>query len=537
MRARAVAGFIALVLVWAADVSAHPLGNFSINQYSALRIGKGEVELRYIVDLAEIPTFQETQDAGLAPGAGDSSADYLVRKVESLRAKLRLAVNGRDIALRAASREILFPEGAGGLPTMKIGAVFKGKFDVSAAERHELFYRDENFSGRAGWKEIIASAEKGTKLIESTVPTVDRSAQLSDYPTDLLNSPPQVLEARLGFAASGAVPTSKSKMPEPAPAPKSITANISQSAAPVVPIAANTAPQASNMPDSGIDGSPHALRPNRQSTPKDSFTELIATKQLHWPGIVFALVVAAALGALHALEPGHGKTLVAAYLIGSRGTAKHALLLGLIVTASHTAAVYLLGGIVLYASAHVVPEKLYPWLALASGVIIMGLGIVLFLRRLRVKQAGHRHHQHSHRAHDHPHRSEHGHVRDLHDSHGHPRHHRAVSPRELLTLGIGGGIVPCPAALVVLLSAVSLQRIGFGLLLIVAFSIGLAAVLIAVGLLMVYARRFMARFQGEGQMLTRWLPLASSAFIVFFGVGLTGQALLSAGLVRLWVSQ
>jgi ABC-type nickel/cobalt efflux system permease component RcnA len=526
MRARAVAGFIALVLVWAAGASAHPLGNFSINQYSALRIGKGEVELRYIVDLAEIPTFQEIQEAGLAPGAGDSSADYLARKVDGLRAKLQLAVNGRNIALRAASREILFPEGAGGLPTMKIGAVFEGKFDVSAAERHELFYRDENFSGRAGWKEIIASAGTGTELIESTVPAVDRSAQLSDYPTDLLNSPPQVLEARLGFAASGAVSTSKSKMPEPAPAPKSITANISQSAAPVVSVAANAAPQASNMADSGIEGSPHALRPNRQSTPKDSFTELIATKQLNWPGIVFALVVAAALGALHALEPGHGKTLVAAYLIGSRGTARHALLLGLVVTAAHTAAVYLLGGIVLYASAHVVPEKLYPWLALASGVIIMGLGTVLFLRRLCVKQAGHHHHHHAGHEHAHDHRH----------SGDHPHPHRAVSPRELLTLGIGGGIVPCPAALVVLLSAVSLQRIGFGLLLIVAFSIGLAAVLIAVGLLMVYARRFMARFQSEGQMMTRWLPLASSAFIVFFGVGLTGQALVSAGLVRLWVS-
>jgi ABC-type nickel/cobalt efflux system permease component RcnA len=536
MRTRAIAGFVgALLLAWTAHTSAHPLGNFSINQYSALRIGKGEVELRYIVDLAEIPTFQEIQEAGLAPGAGDSSAEYLVRKVESLRAKLRLAVNGRAIALRAASREILFPEGAGGLPTLKISVVFKGEFDVSAAERHELFYRDENFSGRAGWKEIIASAGKGTELIESTVPAVDRSAQLSDYPTDLLNSPPQVLEARLGFAASGAVPTSKSKMPEPAPAGKSIPANISKSAAPAVPIVASTAPQASKTRDSSIEESPPALRPNRQSTPKDSFTELIATKQLNRPGILFALVVAAALGALHALEPGHGKTLVAAYLIGSRGTAKHALLLGLIVTASHTAAVYLLGGIVLYASAHVVPEQLYPWLALASGVIIMGLGIVLFLRRLGVKQAGHHHHHHNHRGHDHPH-SEHD-AHDLHDSHGRAhQHHRAVSPRELLTLGIGGGIVPCPAALVVLLSAVALQRIGFGLLLIVAFSIGLAAVLIAVGLLMVYARRFMARFQGEGQMLTRWLPLTSSAFIVFFGVALTGQALVSAGLARLWVS-
>ena len=257
-------------------------------------------------------------------------------------------------------------------------------------------------------------------------------------------------------------------------------------------------------------------------TPKNSFTELIATKQLNWSMILFALLVAAALGAFHALEPGHGKTLVAAYLIGSRGTAKHALLLGLIVTASHTAAVYLLGGIVLYASAQVVPEKLYPWLALTSGVMIIVLGIVLFVRRLGVKQAAHHHPDHGHHDQDHHHHSGHGH----HHAHGDSHHHRhAVSPRELLTLGISGGIVPCPAALVVLLSAVSLQRVGFGLLLIVAFSVGLAAVLIAVGLLMVYARRFMARFQGEGQILTRWLPLTSSAFIVFFGIGLTGQAL------------
>jgi ABC-type nickel/cobalt efflux system permease component RcnA len=181
-----------------------------------------------------------------------------------------------------------------------------------------------------------------------------------------------------------------------------------------------------------------------------------------------------------------------------------------------------------------VPEKLYPWLALASGVMIIALGIVLFLRRLGVTETGHHHAHHDHDHSDHGHDHTHG----LRHSHGHGHHHRhPVSPRELLTLGISGGIIPCPAALVVLLSAVSLQRIGFGLLLIVAFSIGLAAVLIAVGLLMVYARRFMARVQGEGQMLTRWLPLTSSAFIVFFGVGLTGQALVSTGLARFWVSQ
>ena len=102
-----------------------------------------------------------------------------------------------------------------------------------------------------------------------------------------------------------------------------------------------------------------------------------------------------------------------------------------------------------------------------------------------------------------------------------------------MTLGISGGIVPCPAALVVLLSAVSMQRTGFGLLLIVAFSVGLAAVLIAIGLLMVYARQFMSRFQADSRVVTYWLPLTSSAFILLFGVALTIQALRSAGIVAL----
>ena len=531
MRARATAGLIALLLFWAADVSAHPLGNFSISQYSALRVGKDEVELRYIVDMAEIPTFQEIQQNGIAPAPGAPGvSSYLDGKAAALRDGLQLEVDGKKIPLRLESRKILFPEGAGALPTMKIGAVFKGSFDNSPAGRRELFYRDGNFPGRAGWKEVIAGAENGASLIESSVPAKDQSAQLSDYPSDLLNAPPQVLEVRLSFAVGGAAVTVRNESSAVVPSRRSLAADVAKAAAPAVPVAAVVAPQESKAAESSIEEPAPALRPNRQLTPKNSFTELIATKQLNWSMILFALLVAAALGAFHALEPGHGKTLVAAYLIGSRGTAKHALLLGLIVTASHTAAVYLLGAIVLYASAQVVPEKLYPWLALTSGVMIIVLGIVLFVRRLGVKQAAHHRPDHGHHDQDHHHHPGHGH----HHAHGDSHHHRhAVSPRELLTLGISGGIVPCPAALVVLLSAVSLQRVGFGLLLIVAFSVGLAAVLIAVGLLMVYARRFMARFQGEGQLLTRWLPLTSSAFIVFFGIGLTGQALVSAGFIRL----
>ena len=241
------------------------------------------------------------------------------------------------------------------------------------------------------------------------------------------------------------------------------------------------------------------------------------------PALIASLIgIFVVMGALHALQPGHGKTLVAAYLVGSRGTMKHALILGLIVTAAHTAGVYLLGGATLYASQYIVPERLYPWLALLSGVMITGLGLALIVRRHWGRDTGSPvHHSHVHR-----------HYRHGEHSHHHHHHHdlpQEVSLRQLLTLGISGGIVPCPAALVVLLSALALNRVGFGLLLIVAFSIGLAVVLIGIGLMIVHARQFMSRFHGNSRLTMRWLPLASSVFIVLCGVALTFQAIVSAG--------
>jgi ABC-type nickel/cobalt efflux system permease component RcnA len=249
-----------------------------------------------------------------------------------------------------------------------------------------------------------------------------------------------------------------------------------------------------------------------------------------------ALLVAMVLGAFHALEPGHGKTVVAAYLVGARGTARHALILGLIVTASHTAGVYLLGGVTFYASQHVVPERLYPWLSLGSGITIAVLGAVLFLRRYAGADDDHGHHHHGHHHHHHAHPHEHAHGPDhghgptdghAHDDHGSDHHHHdeAISLRSLVALGVSGGIIPCPAALVVLLSALSMHRVGFGLVLIVAFSVGLAAVLVAIGLLMVYARRLMTRFREDGPWIRRWLPLTSSAVMTLLGLGIAVQAL------------
>ena len=548
--------FAASTMIFADAAMAHPLGNFSVSHYSAIRVGKEAVELRYVIDMAEIPTFQEIQESGFMPKAEDPSVEaYVMRKSELLRDGLTLEINGQSLPLQVESKEIIFPPGAGGLPTMKIGILFKAKLGGDAKNRgHQLNYRDGNFPDRAGWKEIIAIAAPGAGILNSSVPEVDRSSQLNNYPTDLLNSPPQVLEAKVAFTTAplrSSVATKDGSRIHEGGAEKARTLNkLQMTRSDDSRRLSNTEPvkQPTHKPIiiSGVidpdapradENNPVQLQANRQATPRNSFTELMATRQLGVGIVLIALAVAVGLGAFHALEPGHGKTLVAAYLVGSRGTMKHAFLLGLIVTAAHTAGVYLLGGVTLYASRYIVPDRLYPWLGVVSGVMIAGLGAVLLVRRYLGKDGFSSHHHHHHTDHPHDPNDHHQHHHH-HGNHGHSHDHghtskndlnQEVSRRELLTLGISGGIVPCPAALVVLLSAVSMQRIGFGLLLIVAFSVGLAAVLITIGLLMVYARQFMSRFQVNGRLTTWWLPLTSSVFIFVFGVALMIQALQTAG--------
>jgi high-affinity nickel-transport protein len=266
---------------------------------------------------------------------------------------------------------------------------------------------------------------------------------------------------------------------------------------------------------------PLHLEANQQATPRSAFTELITTRRLGLWFLITAAFIAFGLGALHALEPGHGKTIVAAYLVGSRGTARHALLLGLIVTISHTAGVFALGAITLYASRYIVPEQLYPWLGVFSGLTIAGLGGYMFLRRWSGLDLDH--------------------SDTAGQLHGHwfssnkqkaapPEPAKPVSLSQLFVLGITGGIIPCPAALVVLLSAFALHRIGLGFFLIIAFSLGLAAVLIASGMLMVYGRRFLGRLQVNGPLTTRWLPVASAAFMTVLGAGIAVRAFFTTGI-------
>lgn len=547
---------------------AHPMGNFSISHYAAIRIQSGYVEVRYFIDMAEIPTYQEVQTSGIIAQNGDPSlAPYLVQEAAALRGGLLLEINGTRVELIATNQSALFTPGAGSLPTMKLGIVYRAMIqNLVPGAAHQIHYVDQNFAGHTGWKEIIVNEGDRVSLINSSAPAVDRSAELSNYPTDLLNSPPQDLEANVSFSISplSAVPDAAPK-PDPqrkhtspdlssrsearlsAPGvdlPPTVSASVPATMLPSTPRDQDQRSQA----DQSTSRVPIKLQANQQQTPRSKFTELVSGRNVGFWFLFPAALIAASLGALHALEPGHGKTIVAAYLVGSRGTPRHAVLLGLIVTAAHTAGVYLLGVITLYASRWIVPEQLYPWLAVISGLMIAGLASYMLLRAWTGEAADHSHEPGQSHTHWFAFLANRGaaeadvsvsvanqqqaieRTQALDQSQPSELRGESISLRQLLTLGITGGMVPCPAALVVLLSALSLHRVGLGLFLIVAFSLGLAAVLIVIGLLMVYARQIMARWRGDGAVVKRWLPMASAGFMLILGVGIAARAFVTTGI-------
>ena len=524
-------------LLGARQANAHPMGNFSINHFAKIKVGEKSVEILYLVDMAEIPTFQELRQFSIVPKTEDPSAlRYLDGQETQLRQGVRLESDGQPVELTTISRRVQFTEGAGGLPTMKLALVFRGALETSAGT-HKLLYDDSNFPGRAGWKEIVVVGD-GAGILQSSAPATDRSKELTNYSSDSLNSPPQQLSAQVAFKTSlSSTEGSAALGQNPGPKQPAVLASLS-SVKRLPSVSKDASPTRAASPSLQVtqrSATPRAssstatqTAAHSQTTPRSRFTDLISTRvNLSFWFLLSAALIAAGLGALHALEPGHGKTIVAAYLVGSRGTARHAVLLGFVVTAAHTAGVYLLGVITLYASRYIVPEQLYPWLGAISGLSVAGLGIFTFLKHWTGESGDHSHapgSQHSHwflsmfQAKTLESKSA---VSRATEQTG------GVSLRELCLLGITGGIVPCPAALVVLLSAFSLHRIGFGLFLITAFSLGLALVLVSVGLTMVYTKRFMASRMRMSGSLVRYLPLLSSAFMILLGVGIAASAFAS----------
>ena len=469
------------VALGSAVAHAHPLGNFTINRYAALRLEPRTVTVRYVVDMAEIPTFQELR---VVDTNGDQTVDereqdaYVRRMATELGRNLALGVDGRTLVLTPGGHAFETLPGAGGLPTLRLELWYSAPL---GADRGAVTFRDGNFAGRPGWQEVIADGSAGMVLSESTVPRVDRSQALRVYPEDQLQSPPQVTEARFRFSPGAAVPVSE-------PAASAAREGAARFA--------------------------------------DRLTELVATRAPLGPWLVLtSLLVATGLGALHALSPGHGKTVVGAYLVGTRGTARHAVFLGLVVTATHTLGVYALGLLTLTASAYVLPERLFPWISAVSGLVVVAVGASLAASRLQAALAPshqahpHAHHDHHHEAHEHTH--DHGH------SHAPPA--GAVGWRSLLALGVSGGLLPCPSALVVMLGAIALGRIAFGLLLIVAFSAGLAAVLTSIGLALVYARDLFDRLPLDGRF-ARFAPVASALVISIAGLAIVIEAIARLGI-------
>jgi nickel/cobalt transporter (NicO) family protein len=433
---------LALLAVASPAAMAHPLGNFSVNHLTKVKVSPDRVDVLYILDQAEIPTFQER---------GEPRSQVLAAKRAEITRGLKLRVNGRELALVPASAgELRHPRGQGGLPTTRLELSLAAS--VEDPRRVEL--SDRTYPDRVGWKAIVAQPGEGT-AVRTDAPSGDPTDGLRRYPDDLLDSP---LDRH-----------SASFRVEPG------------------------------------DGSLVAPRSEgeRTVTTRDAtgqgFAGLFDDAASGEGVLVLLLLAAFGWGALHALSPGHGKAMVAAYLIGTRGTARHAVGLGVTVTITHTLGVFALGLVTLLLSQYILPEDLYPWLTLVSGLLVVCIGAGVLRSRIRGRgQGGHGHSHH----HDHEH---------------------TVTRRSLIGMGAAAGLIPCPSALVVLLGAIAQHQVALGMLLIVAFSVGLAATLTGLGLLVVYARRVLPRLRMDGR-LAAMLPAASALAIVIVGCVLTAQA-------------
>ncbi len=270
-----------------------------------------------------------------------------------------------------------------------------------------------------------------------------------------------------------------------------------------------------------------------QGTPPqtDALTRLLHQQELTPWMIAAAIAIAFGLGAAHALTPGHGKTIVAAYLVGSRGTLKHAAFLGAMVTFTHTVSVFLLGLATLFLFQYVVPQKVTQVLGAISGLSIILIGGWMLYKRLRGVGHTHSHdHDHDHvHEHHHHHDHDHEHPHSHTHSHGLGGHTHSHMPEEiswsgLAALGASGGLVPCESALVLLLTANALRRVALGLVLLISFSLGLALVLMAIGVLVIYAKNLIPG-GSSGNPFFRWMPVASAAVVMLLGVVMTGVSL------------
>jgi nickel/cobalt transporter (NicO) family protein len=519
-----------------ADTVASLLGNFTINQFCGIQLTDTAVTVHYAVVYGQLPALAELHRADTNNDGVTTQAErdaYVESLAPELARALKVFVDGVPIALQLTDHRSSLPVEQGGF-SLRLDADFAGALPAGlAAGPHALTFSNGNFNGQFGWHEVSVR----------TVPSI-AVFNTNAFDTSLTNG----LTAALPSLPPGG-PLDE----------RQVKLSFIRGAAPVG--ATLLGPRAGQAPPAAqpatIAGESAWLQ--RQTR---ALVDAISAPHIGYRVTLFALLAAFVLGALHAFSPGHGKTIVGAYLIGSRGTPKHAVFLGATVTATHTLGVFALGFATLFASRFIVPERLFPILSLLSGLIVLGMGMILLAQRWRVAAGvfrqslaspaftvfggsrmhslvwapahpGHGADHDHHHDHDHDHGDSHDHAHS-HDgrvmhSHGGTLHSHApptdVSWRSLLALGISGGLIPCPSAMVLLLAAVALNKTAYGMLLVLGFSIGLAVTLTGVGLGFLYAR---SRLPKSGKTASRWvllLPLASAAAITVVGVVLCVGAL------------
>lgn len=465
---------IALGLASAGAAGAHPLGNFTTNTYAGLVVSADDVDIDYVLDLAEVPTFQVAERLGRgADGLVDDRAvaAFRAEQCRDLADGVTLAVDGEAVRLRVVATDLTLPPGEAGLDTLRLecrmvaaGSGFEGHRTVSVV--------DANFPDRLGWREITAVGD-GTTVTDSTVPPTSASDRLRSYPEQQLRSPLDVRRASVTVQLGGGSVVGQ----PPVDAGESLVGGL-----------------------------------ERLSS---SFTALVERQDLTVAFAALAAALAVLLGALHALAPGHGKTVMAAYLVGSRGTSRQALQLGVTVAVTHTLGVLGLG-VALSTSQSIAPARLYPVLGLVSGVLFAGVGVMLLRRAVRTRRHTNDHGPAHNHGHDHGHAGGHAHGHDA-----------PLTWRSLLAPGLAGGLVPSPSALVVLLGGIAIGRAWFGVTLVVAYGIGMAATLVGAGYLVLRARTRFAGRSPAGRLarLSTVLPVATASLIIAGGVLIAARSL------------
>jgi nickel/cobalt exporter len=544
-----IAGGAAFVLLGAPVAMAHPLGNFSINHSHNLSFEPHLIVDRAIVDFAEIPTAQSKDQIDTDGDGHISPAELEVRgqaQCDQLRQAVALNVDSDAVMFTVAQASFSYLDGQAGLPTGRLECRLEARVDLTVPR--QVSFEDSFEADRVGWHEVTAAGH-GVQLADSPVPEVSGTDELRTYPLDLLGSPLDVRDLTVSVA------------------PGSVT-----SAGEVEAITPRSQP-------SIFHGGPLAGAVDRIT---GTFNDLIGRRDLTMGVGFLAVALAMILGASHALLPGHGKTVMAAYIAGRQGSSRDAVMVGATVTATHTGGVLLLG-LALTVSSSLAGESVLGWMGVASGLIITTLG-----GGLLVGAIGHRapdHHTHDHRfGHSHHHDPRHHDPRHHEPSHHHHQPFRrdvadqprsvgrrqvvvsgrvhsqahgdvrsgavltmarpatttvarpsAVSRRGLVSMGIAGGLVPSPSALIVLLSAIALGRTVFGIVLVIGYGLGMAATLTLAGLLLVRVRdRLQQRDRpGRGRaslLARRWsavAPYATATLVVAVGMGIAVRGITS----------